>query len=230
MTRNKRMGKRIWWGLLVLWVLCFGAGIFYLFGMPLGFDVAGIWGTPSFSLSYFYYIVEFLQISNDDLGICLMSTMYLGLFIFTQWLFLSPKKHWNVKTQKTGRPMTRATIGVAFATSLLSLALIFSIYDLISDTPFEEDPNFFILSIPLALWIIWSIIFSIYFYQKDYLKWSGRIIKGLIGGSILELFISIPVFATREEDCYCTRGSYAGIVLAVSLITTFLLILYLKRK
>ena len=160
MTRNKRMGKRIWWGLLVLWVLCFGAGIFYLFGMPLGFDVAGMWGTPSFSLSYFYYIIEEISSSDDDLGICLMSIMYLGLFIFTQWLFLSSKKHWNVKTQKTGRPMKRAAVGVAFATSLLSMALMFSIYDLISDTLIEDVPTFFIFYILSVLLHVGSTTFK----------------------------------------------------------------------
>lgn len=30
MTRNKRIGKKIWWRLLVLWILCLGAGVFFL--------------------------------------------------------------------------------------------------------------------------------------------------------------------------------------------------------
>ncbi len=37
-------------------------------------------------------------------------------------------------------------------------------------------------------------------------------IRGLIGGSVLELFVAIPVYATRQDDCYCARGSYAGVI------------------
>ena len=81
--------------------------------------------------------------------------------------------------------MKRSAIGVAFAVSLLSAGIIFSIFDLVSEEIYfseESSPlkGFIILSVPLFFWIIWSIIFSIYFYQSDYLKWSGKIIKGLI--------------------------------------------------
>ena len=43
-------------------------------------------------------------------------------------------------------------------------------------------------------------------------------IKGLIGGSILELFISIPIFVTRDDVCYCETGSYAGIVFGATVL------------
>ncbi len=112
--------------------------------------------------------------------------------------------------------MKKAAIGVAFAASLLSVGLIFSLCDFVLDEGFSE--SFILLSVPLVFWVIWSIVFSVYFYQKDYLKWSGKIIKGLVGGSILELFISIPIFVTREDDCYCARGSYAGIVFGATVL------------
>ncbi len=233
MAHPKKIGKIIRWGLFVLWVLCIGAGVFYLLGIHFGLT-AGLMGTPSLFTSYLYYIFKQIASSNDDLCFGIMSTVYLGLFIFTQWLLLSSKKHWKVKTQKTGKPMKRAVFGVAFAVSLLSVAFIFSICDLATDKFFEDNPSFFLLSVPLVLWIIWSIIFSIYFYQRDYIKWSGRIIKGLIGGSILELLISIPIFTTREDDCYCTRGSYAGLVFgATVLLWAFgpgIYLLFLREK
>lgn len=221
MTRQKKAGKIIRWGLFALWVLCIGAGVVYLFGFYFDFG-AGLFFAPSFFLSYFYYV--FWSISrawslNDNAIIWISNIIYIGMFIFTQWLLLSSKKHWKVKTQKTGKPMKRAAIGVAFAVSLLSTGIIYSVWDLISDFDFEEGLTLFIiLSIPLVFWVIWSVVFSIYFYQRDYLKWSGRIIKGLIGGSILELFISIPIFVTREDDCYCARGSYAGIVFGATVL------------
>ena len=119
---------------------------------------------------------------------------YVGLFIFTQWLFLSSKKYWKIKTQTTGRPMKKAVVGVAFATMLLSVGLVFSLLDLIPKDLHNNEAGgilgYIIFSLPIALWIVWSFIFTVYFFQKDYLKWSGKIIKGLIGGSILELLIS----------------------------------------
>jgi hypothetical protein len=220
MTRNKRMGKRIWWGLLVLWVLCFGAGIFYLFGIFWDFGV-GLAGSPSFLASYLLLIGNVEMLSPFPETLCVAgTTIYIGLFIFTQWLFLSSKKHWKIKTQSTGRPMKKAVVGVAFATMLLSVGFVFSLIDLTPQNKYKQGSiiGHIILSLPIILWIIWSIIFSIYFYQKDYLKWSGKIIKGLIGGSILELFVSIPIFVTREDDCYCARGSYAGLVFGVTVL------------
>ena len=118
--------------------------------------------------------------------------------------------------------MRKAAIGVAFAVSLLSVGLVYSLFDLAYEELFSGNSSslnrFIILSIPLFFWILWSIVFSLYFYQSDYLKWSGKIIKGLIGGSILELFISIPIFVTREDECYCAYGSYAGLVFGITVL------------
>jgi hypothetical protein len=66
------------------------------------------------------------------------------------------------------------------------------------------------------------------------LKWSGKIIKGLIGGSILELFVSIPILVAQEDDCYCAKGSYAGLVFGITvLLWAFgpgVYLLYLREK
>ena len=63
---------------------------------------------------------------------------------------------------------------------------------------------------------------------------SGRIIRGLIAGSILELFVSIPIFVTRQDDCYCARSSYTGLVFgATALLWAFgpgVLLLFLREK
>ena len=225
MTRHKRIGKRIWWGLLVLWVLCMVTGLLLFF--LSGFESFVIVGTPAISLGYLLYFGSILEILSSPEWLIYLtgSLFYIGLFVLTQWLFLSSKKHWNIKTQKTGRPMRKAVIGVAFAAMLVSLGIVLSIIDIISERFFDDGPysikGFVILFLPLILWILWSIVFTIYFFQKDYLKWSGRIIKGLIGGSILELFISIPILIAQKDDyidCYCARGSYAGIVFGITVL------------
>jgi hypothetical protein len=96
--------------------------------------------------------------------------------------------------------------------------------------------EYLLVLVPLILWILWSVVFCIYFRQTDYYTWAGRIVRGLIAGSILELFISIPIYITREEDCYCARGSYAGIVFGGTVLLwafgpgVFLLFLREKRR
>lgn len=238
MTRHKRIGRRIWWGLLVLWILCMGMGLLLFF--LSGFEFYVIAGTPAISLSYLYYFLFWIFDGHSPKWIPYLaaSLTYLGLFFCTQWLFLSSKKNWKIKTKQTGRPMRKAVVGVAFAAMLLSLGIILSIFDLISDSFFDDEPcsikGVVIISLPLILWAIWSVIFTVYFFQKDYLEWSGKIIKGLIGGSILELFVSIPILIAKEDNCYCAKGSYAGVVFGITvLLWAFgpgVYLLYLREK
>ena len=91
MTRHKRAGKIIRWGLFTLWVLCLGAGILYLFGTLFenSYD-AGLIGTSCIFLSYFYYFLENLTHEGSAV-FWVLNITYIGLFIFTQWLFLSDK-------------------------------------------------------------------------------------------------------------------------------------------
>jgi hypothetical protein len=74
------------------------------------------------------------------------------------------------------------------------------------------------LLIPLFLWCFWSVVFCIYMRQSDHYTWIGRIIRGLIAGSVLEMFVAIPVYATRQEECYCVRGSYAGLIFGTTVL------------
>ena len=172
-----------------------------------------------------------------DWGYIPIALVYAGLFFFTQWLFLSPRKLWKIKTRITGRPMKKAAIGAAFATALLAAGLGYSILDLFSVAIPDSPSNvltYLLISVPLILWILWSIVFCVYFRQTDYYTWAGRIIRGLVAGSLLELFVSIPIFATRQDDCYCARGSYAGIIFgATVLLWAFgpgVFLLFLREK
>ena len=210
MTWAKRTAGKLRWILLVLWILCLAGSMVWLFGYYFDFDL-GLAGTPALifgPLSHFFD-------SMEKVGYFVIVLLYIGFFFFTQWLFLSPRKLWKIKTVSTGRPMKKAAVGAAFAMMLIFTGLVYSILDLFS-VEFSDSPTsvleFFIILVPLILWILWSIVFCIYFRQTDYYTWIGRIIRGLIAGSILELFVSIPIYITREDDCYCARGSYAGLV------------------
>jgi hypothetical protein len=64
----------------------------------------------------------------------------------------------------------------------------------------------------------------------------GRVVRGLIAGSVLEMLVAVPIYVTREDDCYCARGSYAGLVFGVTVILwafgpgVFLLFMREKRR
>ena len=211
MTRAKKTAGKLRWILLIVWILCLVGGLVWLLSLCFGFGV-GLAVTPGIVLlGPLYDTFE----SMGQSGYLLVVLLYVGLFFFTQWLFLSPRKLWKIRTIATGRPMKKAAVGAAFAMMLLFIGLVFSILDLFSVEIYDSPPSvieYLFLSLPLILWILWSIVFCIYFRQTDYYTWTGRIIRGLIAGSILELFVSIPIYITREDDCYCARGSYAGIV------------------
>ncbi len=88
----------------------------------------------------------------------------------------------------------------------------------------------------LIIWAIWAWIFFIYWKQGDRYTQSGKMIRGLVAGSILEIMVAVPVhiWATRQRDCYCCRGTYTTLVLAGTvLIWAFgpgIILLYMREK
>jgi hypothetical protein len=141
--------------------------------------------------------------------------------------------------------MKLSAISAAFAIALLSIGLLYSMLDLLPEVTFDNKPYFscewfslhyILLLIPLTLWCFWSVIFCIYWRQSDHYTWVGKVLRALIAGTILELFVSIPIFATRQDDCYCAKGSYAGIIFGATVLlwafgpAVFLLFLREKRR
>ncbi|HPS56431.1 MAG TPA: hypothetical protein PLP05_12600 [Sedimentisphaerales bacterium] len=229
MTKAKITAIKLRKLLLTLWILCLIGGLIWLL------FYIGLAGAPEIAIcGPLSWNIECI---NDGWGYFAFVLIYTAFFFFTQWLFLAPRKLWKSKTRITARPMKKAAIAAAFAIALLSAGFIYSILSLFSielkDTPSNLSQYLF-ASIPLILWLFWSIIFCIYFRQNDYYSWAGKIIRGLIAGSILELFVSIPIFITREDDCYCARGSYAGLIFgATALLWAFgpaVFLLFLKQK
>ena len=189
-------------------------GVLFEFG-------AGLAGTPSMAfLGPLSHLIE----DWESCGYLLFVFIYLAFFFMTQWFFLRPRHIWKVRLEATGRPMKRSAIAAAFAITLLSMGLLYSILDLFSEDFFGEFSSIhpvlgcLFLLIHLFLWCFWSVIFCIYWRQSEHYTWVGRVIRGLIAGSVLELFVAVPVYATRQEDCYCARGSYASLIFGATVL------------
>lgn len=216
MTRAKTTAIRIRRGLLVLWVLCILCTIGWLLGGFVSDSLGvGLGGTPTLLiLGPAYQLFE----DAGQWAYLPLVFLYLALLFVTQWWFLSPRHIRKIKLTEAPRPMKRAAVGAAFAVTLLSVGLVCSIADLIKHDFFGSLLNpsaawhYFLLLIPVALWLLWSVIFVIYLRQGEHYTWAGKIIRALIAGSVLELFVAVPVYVTSQEKCYCARGSYAGLV------------------
>ena len=223
-TKAKQTAGLFRWLLLVLWVSCLGLGIWWTLA-TLWDKGMGLASTPTAA-----FLVPLLPIIRgmDRLGYILFVAVYLAFFFLSQWFFLCPGRIWKIKVRPEGRPMKRSAIAAAFAIALLSVGLFFSLLDLLPEAEFEDAPPFFscvyfsynyiLILIPLALWCLWSVIFCIYWRQSDHYTWVGKVLRALIGGTILELFVSIPIYVTRQEDCYCIRGSYTGLVFGATVL------------
>jgi len=216
MTRSQKIAFRLRWFLLVLWILCFACGALWVIVGALSdkFGV-GLRGTPSVVFGPLLPLLE----DSEALGSILCAIIYLGFFLLTQWLFLCPRHLWKLKLEPTGRPMKRAAVGVGFAVMLLSVGLLYSVLDLVIPVGESEGIGMWVfLLIPMILWCLWSVIFWLYWRRGDYYTWAGRVIRGLIAGSVLELFVAVPIYATRQDDCYCARGSYAGLIFGTTIL------------
>ncbi len=81
----------------------------------------------------------------------------------------------------------------------------------IDDVDFRVWPG--LLAIGVA-WSVWALIFWRYWRSGDRYTQFTRMIRGLLVGSILEVFVATAVhaFTYRRDECHCCRGSYTGLV------------------
>jgi hypothetical protein len=95
---------------------------------------------------------------------------------------------------------------------------------------------FLILGVMAILWAAWACVFWVYWKQGDRYTQLGKMIRGLVAGSILEIMVAVPVhiWAARQRECYCCRGTYTTLVLAGTvLIWVFgpgIILLYWREK
>ena len=105
--------------------------------------------------------------------------------------------------------------------------------------PFSKDKWPFLRKVwagMLLLWVIWACIFFVYWRQGDRYTQLGRMIRALVAGSLLEALVAVPVhvWATRQRECYCARGTYTTLVFSGTvLLWAFgpgIYLLYMREK
>lgn len=219
--------------LLVLGVGCYAVGFWYLLGAP-PFEMEGASGTP---LWITLFLREFgVYPENRELENVINATLILGAVVNTQWLFLCPRGQLAVRLGDEGRPLVRSIIVAALLFTLLSTAMAATLFELLGW--WQAENLFAIWAVMGCAWLIWAIIFYFYWQGKDRKTFLSKTLKWLFGGSILELLVAAPVHAMvwkREpHGCYCSTGSYTGLVLGgVVLLWTFgpgLLLLFIYEK
>lgn len=212
MTSAQRVAYRIRWliliaagamGLLYLWFL------FHFW--PLHEWLDGDYGTSIIGTP-----LMLLPNALEGFGNCFL---VLGLLLVLQWLFLRPSRGWTIRMARKARPMRTSVIAAGFMAMLLTAGLIAALMELPNwYAPMLDGPwpgAFAGVWLAMAvIWGAWVAVFWVYWRQGDRYTQMSRMIRGLVAGSVLEMIIAAPIQAANlhEDDCYCARGSYTGLV------------------
>jgi len=235
MTRAQQTARRLRQIILVAGILFTIAGVIWAF-LPVilsdAEDFAGLLGT----------VLIFNNLASDsELAYGINVVIVLGLLLLAQWAFLRPGKGWTIRMATVGRPLKTSI----FAAGLIAMLLTVGFVALLLELPnwwegiMSADSYWGIICVwitMLIIWGIWTWIFFVYWRQGDRYTQLGKMIRGLVAGSILETIIAVPVhiWATRQRECYCCRGTYTTLILAATvLIWAFgpgIVLLYMREK
>ncbi len=215
-------------------------GIFYTVA-ALGWMSTPYWGEAGFAGLFGTPLTPGELWELEQLGYGINLVLVLGLGLLGQWAFLRPGKGFTVRLATQGRPLKSAVIAAAVMAMLLTAGLI----SLLMELPNWWQPTMeahdgwgivYIWAGMLVIWGIWAAVFFIYWRQADRYTQLGKMIRWLIVGSVLETFIAVPVhvWAARQRECYCCRGTYTTLVLAGTvLLWAFgpgIILLYWREK
>jgi hypothetical protein len=235
MTRAQTIAYRLRHVILVAGILFTIAGIFWAI-LPLllsnGEDFVGLFGTV--------LIINKLA-TDSKLAYGINVVIVVGLLLLVQWAFLRPGKGWTVRMAAVGRPLKTSVFAAGVIAMLLTVGFVALLLELpnwwegIMDLE-NHWGNICVWITMFIIWGIWTLIFFVYWRQGDRYTQLGKMIRGLVAGSILETIIAVPVhiWATRQRECYCCRGTYTTLILAATvLIWAFgpgIILLYMREK
>lgn len=224
MTRSARIANRLRWWLLIVglafelaaigWILL--PYLFEILNLDLHANWAGLLGTP------LVVPVPGLDFESAHL---ISALVVIGLLLLAQWVFLRPGRLLPIRLTAQGRPLKSAVMVAAAMAMLLTLgafALLLELFGVWKRflSPEDYDPAWTsvggIWAGMLGVWAIWTALFYRYWRDGDRYTQLGRVVRALIAGSFVEAVVSAPVqaFASKENDCYCERGSYTTLICA----------------
>lgn len=171
----------------------------------------------------------------------------LGALLIAQWGFLRPSHGWTTQLTTVAGPLKTAVVSAALMAMLLSIGLVSLVLEIpgwwISLLEYGANNGSGatwgmtgIWAAMLFLWAFWACVFFVYWRQGDRHTQLGKMIRGLVAGSLLEFIVAIPahVWATRQRGCYCATGTYTTLVFAGTvLLWAFgpgIILLYWREK
>ena len=204
------VGASLCLGLFVAWLL-----LPLLGGAVPAFAKWGVTGTPT------------AMINVDDSVLAITNNAgFLGVMLLTQWAFLRPVRRAALHGDGTVRPRWHAVVSVALVATLLCTAFAATLLEMPDWWRIVVEANGplgpWLLIAMLAAWAGWSVVFFVYFRHGEFLGRAEVVVRTLIRGSCLELFIAIPthafVYRRTNDECYCARGSYTGLVFGTAVL------------
>lgn len=197
-----------------------------------GISFYGFIGTPLYVIGFF---------SDTYVGYFFNLMLYIGVFLLGQWAFLRPGKNFKVSIAAEGRPLKTSVFAAAFMAMLLTIGAIALILEIPNwweglNKKSGDMSHWYIWITMLVMWGAWAWIFHVYWKQADRYTQLGKMIRGLLAGSILEIFVAVPVhiWAARQRECYCCRGTYTTLIFAGTvLVWVFgpgVILLYMREK
>jgi hypothetical protein len=163
----------------------------------------------------------------DEWGYARDALLVLGTLLIAQWGFLRPRHGWTARLTTVARPLKTAVVSAALMAMLLSIGLGSLVLEIpgwwMAFLEYGSDNGsgatwgmIGVWGAMLFLWAFWACVFFVYWRQGDRYTQLGKMIRGLVAGSLLEFFVAIPahVWATRQRGCYCATGTYTTLVFA----------------
>lgn len=265
MTRSKRRANRIRLVILVAGVVYTLAAVAWMilpeFYRGGEFTPAGLVGTP-----FLFGNPDTSLLTTPLSTYAANVLLVLGLLLLAQWAILRPGRGLARRLAARGRPLRSSVIAAAamamlltvgFATLVLEMTgawgepapkpsathsfwweMFFSLL-LGGGGGQPSKPDYTLVywwGVMLVLWAVWTWVFWIYWRQGDRYTQTGKMIRALVAGSLLEALVAVPVhiMVTRQDDCYCARGTYVTLVFSGTvLLWAFgpgIILLYMRER
>jgi hypothetical protein len=212
---------RLRWTLLAVALAFLLAGIYWTTGPLLSGDGARL--APLYLLPT-SVLADTLEGDSGTDDVRPVVVLFLGLLLVTQWMFLRPRRGFRVRMGEEARPLKTAVAAAAFMAAMLSvaaIAVVLEVFHAWNDVLNGLDERVALIAVLwFAVWLLWATVFYVYWKKGTHFEQWRAMARGLIVGSMLELFVASGVFVWKSDDdnCWCGRGSYTGLVFGATVM------------